>query len=286
MAAFPPQDHVQSNGIRVYREDAFEGMRAAGRLAAACLDMLVGEVAPGVPTKRLDDLARQFIADHGALPACIFYKGYRHTTCISINHVVCHGIPSDRILLDGDILNIDVTAIVDGWHGDTSRMYVAGEAPRKAQVLMDVTYSAMLEGIAAVKPGASFGDIGAAIQTYAEARRCSIVRDFCGHGVGRVFHDAPNVLHYGRKGEGAVLRPGMIFTIEPMVNLGKPGVKLLADGWTAVTKDRSLSAQYEHAVGVTLTGCEVFTKSPKGLDAPHAGSGAARRLVEDAAVTA
>jgi methionyl aminopeptidase len=245
-------------------------MAAAGRLAAACLDMLVPEVRTGVTTRRLDDLARQFVFDHGALPACVFYRGYRHTICTSLNHTVCHGIPGERALRDGDILNIDVTVILDGWHGDTSRMYGVGEVPRKAQRLMDVTYEAMIRGLAAIKPGATLGDLGHAIQSYAEGERCSVVREFCGHGLGRVFHDAPNILHFGKPGQGEELKPGMIFTVEPMLNVGSPAVKILADGWTAVTKDKSLSAQYEHSVGVTETGVEIFTKSPAGLDTPHA----------------
>jgi methionyl aminopeptidase len=249
---------------------AFAGMAKAGRLAAGCLDMLVAETREGVTTQRLDDLARQYVFDHGALPACVFYRGYRHTLCTSLNHVVCHGIPHERALKDGDILNIDVTVIVDGWHGDTSRMYGIGNVPRKAERLMDVTYEAMMRGIAAIKPGATLGDLGNAIQTYAEAERCSVVREFCGHGLGRVFHDAPNILHYGRPGQGEELRPGMMFTVEPMLNLGAPGVKILSDGWTAVTKDKSLSAQYEHSVGVTEDGVQIFTKSPAGLDQPHA----------------
>ncbi len=252
---------------------AFAGMAAAGRLAAACLDMLVPETKEGVTTKRLDDLARQFVFDHGALPACVFYRGYRNTLCTSLNHTVCHGIPGDRVLKSGDILNIDVTVIVDGWHGDTSRMYGVGEVPRKAQRLMDITYEAMMRGIAAIKPGATLGDLGHAIQSYAEGERCSVVREFCGHGLGKVFHDAPNILHFGKPGQGEKLKPGMIFTVEPMLNLGSPAVKVLADGWTAVTKDKSLSAQYEHSVGVTETGVEIFTKSPAGLDQPHALGG-------------
>jgi len=248
---------------------AFAGMAAAGRLAAACLDMLVPEVREGVATRRLDDLARQFVFDHGALPACVFYRGYRHTLCVSLNHTVCHGIPGDRVLRAGDILNIDVTVIVNGWHGDTSRMYAVGPLPRKAERLMDITYEAMMRGIAAIKPGARLGDLGHAIQSYAESERCSVVREFCGHGLGRVFHDAPNILHFGKPGQGEELKPGMIFTVEPMLNLGGPGVKILGDGWTAVTKDKSLSAQYEHSVGVTETGAEIFTRSPAGLDQPH-----------------
>ncbi|MBI3439646.1 MAG: type I methionyl aminopeptidase [Proteobacteria bacterium] len=249
---------------------AFAGMAKAGTIAAACLDMLVAETRENVTTQRLDDLARQFVFDHGALPACVFYRGYRHTICTSTNHVVCHGIPAERVLKDGDILNIDVTVIVDGWHGDTSRMYAIGNVARKAERLMDVTYEAMMRGIAAIKPGATLGDLGHAIQSYAEAERCSVVREFCGHGLGRVFHDAPNILHYGRPGTLDELRPGMMFTVEPMLNLGAPGVKILSDGWTAVTKDKSLSAQYEHSVGVTEDGVQIFTKSPAGLDQPHA----------------
>ena len=260
------QRHV--GGIKIHGADAFEGMRKAGKLAAETLDMLTKEVKPGVTTDALDKLVYEFTLDHGALPATLNYRGYRHSCCTSINHVVCHGIPTDRVLRDGDIVNIDVTPIVDGWHGDTNRMFCAGEVPRKAQRLIEVTYEAMMRGIAVVKPGATLGDIGAAIQEYAEGERCSVVREFCGHGLGRVFHDLPNVLHYGRRGQGVALHEGMIFTIEPMINLGKPGVKILSDGWTAVTRDRSLSAQFEHSVGVTADGVEIFTKSPAGLDLP------------------
>lgn len=256
--------------IKLHGPEAFAGMRKAGQLAAACLDMLVPEVKEGVSTRRLDDLAREFILDHGALPACIFYRGYRHTICTSLNHVVCHGIPGDRLLRYDDILNIDVTAIVDGWHGDTSRMYAVGAPKRKAQRLMDTTYEALMAGIAVIRPGATLGDVGAAIQAKAHAERFSVVREFCGHGLGEVFHDAPNVLHYGRAGTGQLLKPGMIFTVEPMINYGAPGVRILADGWTAVTKDKSLTAQYEHSVGVTEDGVEIFTRSPAGLDQPHA----------------
>ncbi len=259
--------------IKVYDPaEAFPGMKAAGQLAARCLDMLVAETQEGATTAQLDDLARAFVLDHGALPACVFYRGYRHTICTSLNHVVCHGIPGPRVLRDGDVLNIDVTVILDGWHGDTSRMYAIGETPRKARRLMDVTYEAMMRGIAVIKPGATLGDLGHAVQSYAEGERCSVVREFCGHGLGRVFHDEPNVLHYGKPGQGEELRPGMMFTIEPMLNLGAPGVKILGDGWTAVSKDKSLSAQYEHSVGVTETGVEIFTVSPAGLHQPHAPS--------------
>jgi len=237
--------------IKLHTPEDFEGMRRAGKLAAECLDMLTPHVQPGVLTDDLDRMAREFILDNGALPACLFYRGYPKTVCISVNHVVCHGIPGERTLRDGEIANIDVTAIVDGWHGDTSRMYLIGDVPTRARRLVDVTYEAFERGLAAVKPGARLGDIGHAIQSYAEAQRCSVVRDFCGH-----------------KGEGEVLKAGMFFTIEPMVNLGKYQVKLLSDGWTAVTRDKSLSAQCEHSIGVTETGAEVFTASPAGLFRP------------------
>ena len=247
-------------------------MRRAGRLAAEVLDYIAAHVEPGVTTGALDHLCHDFIVAHGAVPAPLDYKGFPRSICTSVNHVVCHGIPDDaKRLGEGDILNIDVTVIVDGWHGDTSRMFWLGEVPRKAERLTDVTYEAMMKGIAAVKPGATLGDIGHAIQSHAEARRCAVVRDFCGHGIGRVFHDAPSVLHYGRPGEGAVLREGMFFTIEPMINLGRHPVKILSDGWTAVTKDRSLSAQFEHTVAVTAAGHEVFTVSPAGLHRPPYG---------------
>lgn len=254
--------------IRLYTPEDFEGMRRASQLTARCLDALADLVKPGVTTAAIDDFVYRFGLDNGALPATLFYRGYRKSVCTSINHVVCHGIPDDKPMRDGDIVNIDVTFILDGWHGDASRMYGIGEVKRAAARLIDVTYEALVRGIAAVRPGATTGDIGEAIQRYVEGERCSVVRDFCGHGVGRLFHDAPNILHYGRRGEGVVLKPGMIFTIEPMVNLGRPHVKVLADGWTAVTRDRSLSAQFEHSVGVTDTGVDVFTQSPGGLDKP------------------
>lgn len=254
--------------IPLHGPDAFAGMREAGRLAAAALDMLTPFVTPGVTTSKIDDLVLQFALDHQALPATLNYRGYRYASCTSINHVVCHGMPNDKPLKDGDIVNIDVTLIVDGWHGDTSRMYAVGNVARRAERLVSVTYESLMRGVAAVKPGNTTGDIGHAIQTYAEAQRCSVVRDFCGHGLGRVFHDRPNILHYGDQGEGVILEPGMLFTIEPMINLGKPHVKILSDGWTAVTRDRELSAQFEHTVGVTDTGCEIFTVSPAGLHCP------------------
>jgi methionyl aminopeptidase len=248
--------------------EGFAGMRRAGRLVAEALDMLAEHVRPGVSTDYLDRLVFEFMLDHGAYPATLFYRGYTKSTCISINHVVCHGIPNEKPLREGDIINIDVTLILDGWHGDSSRMYYVGEVPRRAQRLCEITYEAMMRGIAAVRPGATTNDIGAAVQSYVEAERCSVVRDFCGHGLGRVFHDAPTILHYVEPAYSVELKPGMFFTIEPMVNLGRPHVKVLSDGWTAVTRDRSLSAQFEHAVGVTETGVEIFTLSPKGLDKP------------------
>jgi methionyl aminopeptidase len=259
---------TRTGQIKIHTAQDFEGMRRAGRLAAECLDMLTPHVQPGVTTEALDRLAREFVLDRGALPACLGYRGYGHTLCISPNHVVCHGIPGERTLREGDIINIDVTVIVDGWHGDTSRMYGVGAVGPRARRLVDVTYEGLERGLAAIKPGATFGDIGHAIQTYVEAMRCSVVRDFCGHGVGKVFHDSPNVLHFGRPGSGEVLQPGMFFTVEPMVNLGKHQVKLLSDGWTAVTRDKSLSAQCEHSVGVTETGVVIFTASPAGLFKP------------------
>jgi methionyl aminopeptidase len=254
--------------IPLHGAEAFAAMRKAGQLAAEALDMLVPVVRPGVTTSEIDDLILAFALDHGAMPATLNYRGYRYSTCTSVNHVVCHGMPNDKPLRTGDIVNIDVTLIVDGWHGDTSRMYPVGDVSRRAERLMHVTYESLMLGIAAVKPGHTTGDIGAAIQQYAEGERCSVVRDFCGHGLGRVFHDRPNILHYGEPGEGVVLEAGMLFTIEPMINLGKPHVKILADGWTAVTRDRELSAQFEHTVGVTETGCEIFTTSPAGLHFP------------------
>ena len=254
--------------IKIHGPDAFVGMRKAGRLAAEALDMITEYIQPGVTTERLDEIALDFILSRGAVPATLNYRGYTKFLCTSVNHVVCHGIPGPRPLREGDVVNIDITVIVEGWHGDSSRMYPVGEISRKAERLIAVTHEAMMRGIAAVKPGNALGDIGAAIQDYAEAERCSVVRDFCGHGLGLVFHDRPNILHYGEPGEGAILEPGMIFTVEPMINLGKPHVKMLSDGWTAVTRDRSLSAQFEHSVGVTETGCEVFTYSPRGWHKP------------------
>jgi methionyl aminopeptidase len=265
-ALAPPKNNGQ---IRLYGEDGFEGMRKACQLTARCLDALVEIAQPGVTTEMIDRFVFDFGMDHGALPATMNYRGYTKSSCTSINHVVCHGIPNDKPLREGDIVNIDVTYVLDGWHGDSSRMYPVGQVKRAAERLLEVTHEAMMRGIEAVRPGARTGAIGEAIQTFAEAERCSVVRDFCGHGLGRLFHDAPNILHYGRANEGPELKPGMIFTIEPMINLGRPHVKVLSDGWTAVTRDRSLSAQYEHTVGVTETGCEIFTLSPAGLDRPN-----------------
>lgn len=259
---------AEARKITLYRPEDFEGMRRAGRLAAETLDMITEHVRPGVTTDELDRLCHDFIVAHGALPAPLGYRGFPKSICTSVNHVVCHGIPSSRRLEEGDILNIDVTVVLDGWHGDSSRMYVAGKPSVKAQRLMDVTYEAMMRGIAVIRPGATLGDLGFAIQSYVERQRFSVVREFCGHGLGRAFHEPPNVLHFGRPGEGVVLRPGMFFTVEPMVNAGRPEVKILDDGWTAVTRDRSLSAQFEHTVGVTETGVEIFTLSPRGLHKP------------------
>jgi len=276
--------HLTKDGIRLYQADDFAGMAKAGALAAQLLDDIAPHVVPGQTTGELDRLITEWVEQAGAVSATIGYKGYQHASCISVNHVVCHGIPGAPIpksatetvsrnhekrrdsdaLKDGDILNIDVTVIVDGWFGDTSRMYVAGTPSKKAERLIQVTHDALMKGIEAAKPGNTFGDIGHAIQLYAESHRMSVVRDFCGHGLGRVFHAPPNVLHYGREGTGALLEEGMFFTIEPMINLGRPSTKVLADDWTAVTFDRSLSAQFEHSIGITADGCEIFTSSPSG----------------------
>ncbi|AZQ69353.1 type I methionyl aminopeptidase [Silicimonas algicola] len=262
---------LTKDGIRIYEADAFAGMTRAGALAARILDDVADMIEPGVTTAEINAAIERMVNEAGATSATIGYKGYEHASCISVNHVVCHGIPGGKIpgrssdaLKDGDILNVDVTVIVDGWFGDTSRMYVAGKLKPFAERLIQVTYDALMVGVEAVKPGNTFGDIGHAIQTYVEAHKMSVVRDFCGHGLGRVFHAPPNVLHYGRPGTGATLEPGMIFTIEPMVNLGRPETRVLADDWTAITRDKSLSAQFEHSVGVTDDGVEIFTLSPGG----------------------
>ncbi|MBL4813498.1 MAG: type I methionyl aminopeptidase [Rhodobacteraceae bacterium] len=259
-----PRGRLTRDSIRIYETSEFAGMAKAGALAAQMLDEISAHVAPGQSTGALDRLITAMVDDAGAVSATIGYKGYQHASCISVNHVVCHGIPGDKRLKDGDIINIDVTVIVDGWFGDTSRMYVAGTPSRKAERLIQVTHDALMKGIEAAKPGNTFGDIGAAIQVYAESHRMSVVRDFCSHGLGRVFHAPPNVLHYGRPGTGAVLEEGMFFTIEPMVNLGRAETKVLADDWTAVTRDKSLSAQFEHSIGIGPDGAEIFTLSPAG----------------------
>jgi len=271
---------VRTGAIKRHPPEAFDSMRKAGKLAASCLDMIAPHVAPGVSTQALDDLIRAFVFDNNALSATIGYRGYRHASCISLNHVICHGIPGPKVLKNGDILNIDVTAIVDGWHGDTSRMFFAGEPKVKARRLVDATYDAMMAGINTVKPGSTLRDIGRAIQTHAETHGFSVVRDFCGHGLGQVFHDAPNVVHYAEfkdrfgslhQAPDTKLEAGMFFTVEPMINEGKPDVKLLKDGWTAVARDKSLSAQFEHSIGVTEDGVEIFTTSPAGLHKPPYG---------------
>ncbi|HJS33664.1 MAG TPA: type I methionyl aminopeptidase [Alphaproteobacteria bacterium] len=259
---------LDSRRIKIHGPGEFAGMRGAGRLAAETLDFITPHIKPGVTTGELDRLCHDFIVARNAVPAPLGYRGFPKSICTSVNHVVCHGIPSDKRLQDGDILNIDVTVILDGWHGDTSRMFYVGEVGVKARRLVDATYEAMMRGIEAIRPGATLGDLGHAVQAYAEASRFSVVRDFCGHGLGRVFHDAPSVLHYGDAGTGLALRPGMFFTVEPMINAGRWEVKILADGWTAVTKDKSLSAQFEHSVGVTADGFEIFTLSPAGLHKP------------------
>jgi len=259
---------LRDGTIKLHDEAGFAGMRRAGRLAAEILDALTTFVAPGVTTGAIDDLVRQMTLDGGAVPATLGYRGYAHSCCTSINNVICHGIPGDKVLRDGDIVNIDVTPLLDGWHGDTSRMYLVGDVPLKARRLVEVTYECLMIGVNMARPGVRLGDIGHAIQTHAEAHRYGVVREFCGHGVGRLFHDAPEVIHAGRPGTGPELRAGMFFTIEPMINLGKAGVKMLDDGWTAVTRDRSLSAQFEHSIGNTDNGCEIFTLSPKGLHQP------------------
>ncbi|MEL6709414.1 MAG: type I methionyl aminopeptidase [Pseudomonadota bacterium] len=255
--------------IKLHTEEGFEGMRKAGRLAATILDEVADLVKPGVTTESIDTAIREMMLDGGSVPATLGYRGYTHSSCISLNHVICHGIPGPKALKDGDILNIDVTPLLDGWHGDTSRMFYAGEPSIKAKRLVDVTYECLMLGIdAASKPGARLGDIGAAIEAHAKQFRYGVVREFCGHGLGRLFHDAPEVVHAAKAGTGPELKPGMFFTIEPMINLGKPWAKVLGDGWTAVTRDKSLSAQFEHSLAITENGVEIFTKSPTGRDKP------------------
>lgn len=254
--------------VRLYSDADFDAMHEAGQLTARALDHVAEMAKPNTTTQDIDEFVYQFGLDHNALPATLNYRGYMKSCCTSINHVVCHGIPNTKPLREGDIINVDITYVLDGWHGDSSRMYAIGPLKRAAERLIDVTYESLMRGISAAKPGKTTGDIGFAIQKYAEDERCSVVRDFCGHGVGQLFHDTPNILHYGRAGDGITLKPGMIFTIEPMINLGRPHVKVLPDGWTAVTRDRSLSAQFEHSIGITQDGCRIFTGSPKGLDKP------------------
>jgi methionyl aminopeptidase len=260
--------HTRSGAIKLHGPDGFAGMRKVGQLSASILDALVPFILPGITTGEIDDLVRRMTLEAGALPATLNYRGYTHSCCTSINHVVCHGIPGSKVLRDGDIVNVDVTSIVDGWHGDTNRTYLVGDVPIKARRLVEVTYEAMMLGIEQAKPGNTIGDIANAIQRFAEKHRYGVVRDFCGHGIGLLFHDAPEVVHAGRPGTGPELKPGMFFTVEPMINIGRSDTKVLEDGWTAVTRDRSLSAQFEHSIGITETGCEIFTKSPKGLDCP------------------
>jgi len=259
--------------ITLKTPEDIERMRIAGRFASDVLDYITPHIKPGITTQQIDDLCAKRMAEQGTKTACLGYQPpgmtpYPAYVCTSVNHVVCHGIPNDKPLRDGDVVNIDVTFILDGWHGDSSRMYLVGDVPLKARRLVEVTYECLMIGIAEAKPGARLGNIGAAIQQHAERHRYGVVREFCGHGLGRLFHDAPEVIHAARAGTGPELRPGMFFTIEPMINLGKPGVKMLDDGWTAVTRDRSLSAQFEHSIGITETGCEIFTISPKGLHKP------------------
>lgn len=254
-------EYDDDRAIPIHGEEGFVGMRAAGRLAAQTLDYIAPFVTEGVTTEELDQLCHDFIVEHNAVPAPLNYRGFPKSICTSVNHVVCHGIPGPKRLLKGDIVNIDVTVILDGWHGDTSRMFTIGKPSLKAQKLIDTTYEAMMRGIDVVKPGATTGDIGHAIQSFVEAKGYSVVRDFCGHGLGKVFHTAPTILHFGKPGTGPVLEEGMFFTIEPMINIGRYDVKILNDGWTAVTRDKSLSAQFEHSLGVTATGHEIFTVS-------------------------
>jgi methionyl aminopeptidase len=255
--------------IHIHTPADFEGMRRAGRLAAETLDYITPYVEPGITTDALNTLCHDFIIQHKAIPAPLNYHGFPKSICTSVNHVICHGIPGPKKLMNGDILNIDVTVILDGWHGDTSRMFFIGDKINiKAKRLVDVTYEAMMRGIECVKPGNTFGDIGHAIQSFVEKQGFSVVRDFCGHGLGRIFHTAPEVVHFGKPKTGEVMEEGMFFTIEPMINAGGYESKVLQDGWTAVTRDKSLSAQFEHSLGVTKTGCEIFTLSPKGWDQP------------------
>ncbi|MBS1304075.1 type I methionyl aminopeptidase [Loktanella sp. SALINAS62] len=272
----PAHKARRTESIKLYGPDAFEGMRRAGALTATCLDGVTDLVRDGTPLSEINTFVLHFAASHNARPATLGYKGYEYACCTSVNHVVCHGFPNGKKLRNGDIVNVDVTLVVDGWHGDSSRMYAVGKPKRAAERLMQIAHEAMMQGIQAVRPGARLGDIGHAIQSYAAFERCSVVRDFCGHGIGQVFHDSPNILNFGKPGTGPELREGMIFTVEPMINLGGSGVKMLADDWTAVTRDKSLSAQFEHSIGVTADGFEIFTLSPQALHA-HGSSLAVAR---------
>ncbi|UOA33693.1 Methionine aminopeptidase (plasmid) [Sulfitobacter sp. DSM 110093] len=262
------QDARRTEAVKLYGPDAFEGMRHAGALTARCLDGVSDLIHHGTALTQIDAFVRDFAAAHDATPATLGYQGYQYACCTSVNHVVCHGFPNGKKLRDGDIVNVDVTLILDGWHGDSSRMYVVGKPKRAAERLIRIAHQAMMRGIETVRPGAHLGDIGHAIQSHAHSERCSVVCDFCGHGIGQVFHDSPNILNFGKAGTGLELREGMIFTVEPMINLGRADVKMLADNWTAVTRDKSLSAQFEHSIGVTSDGFEIFTLSPNGLHAP------------------
>ena len=249
-------------------KDSFEQIKIAGALAAETLDEITLHVKPGVTTDKLDKICYEFISDNGGYSAPLFYRGFPKSCCTSVNHVVCHGIPTDKYLKKGDIVNIDVTAVVNGWHGDSSRMFFVDDVSVKSKKLVSTTYDSMMKGISVIKNGIHLGNIGEAIQTYVEKKGFSVVKDYCGHGIGKLFHEPPNILHYGKKGEGIKLKTGMVFTIEPMINVGTYNTKLLKDGWTAVTKDKSLSAQFEHTVGVTENGFEIFTKSKKNYDQP------------------
>ncbi len=258
-----------TNNIKIHNQDDFESMRIAGSLAADCLDYITDFIKPGISTLKIDELCHNFQVKKGAIPAPLNYKGFPKSVCTSVNHVVCHGIPCEKILEEGDIINIDVTPKLNGWHGDTSRMFYVGKPSAKAKILTKITYECLMIGIESVKPGKTLGDIGYSIQSHAERNGFSVVRDFTGHGLGTVFHTSPTVLHYGEPNTGLILEEGMFFTIEPMINSGKHDVKILSDGWTAVTRDKSLSAQFEHSIGVTTSGCEIFTLSPKGLEFPQ-----------------
>ena len=258
----------KSKAIKLYSQNDFTEMRAVGQVTAKCLDELVDLIKPGITTKQVDEFIFEFGSRHGAVPATLGYRGYPFSSCTSVNNVVCHGFPDDQKLINGDIVNVDITFILNGWHGDSSRMYGVGEVKRKAQKLIDVTYESLMLGVQQAKPGNTTGDIGSTIQKHVERHGFSIVREFCGHGTGKLFHDTPNILHFGQRKSGDALKPGMIFTIEPMVNFGNAAIKILEDKWTAVTKDDSLSAQFEHTIGITETGCEIFTKSPKNMNKP------------------